>query len=172
MKTVVLLFIFLLTVAAGAYGDNFAEGKELVDGKVPCDAMNESQLEIVGEYMMEQMHPGDSHEMMHQMMGMNEGEEDEEEFHRMIAQKMYCNAFDGSMKGMMGMMGKPGMDGGEYMMQRLPLEYEKKNKQWRSGHKIAGFLFGALVLITLIQINLWLYQQIKSNQGSSHKKRV
>ena len=86
------------------------EAKSLIDSKIDCKSLSVSQLEIIGEYYMEQMHPGESHELMHQMMRLKEGSEDEEQFHMNMAKAIYCgetNAFGSGMigRGMMNMMG-------------------------------------------------------------------
>jgi len=66
------------------------EVKSLINSKVSCKSLSNSQLEIMGEYYMEQMHPGESHELMHQMMGLKEGSEAEEQFHIDMAKMIYC----------------------------------------------------------------------------------
>src|SRR3989339_1278993 len=86
------------------------EAKGLIDSKVDCKSLSDSQLEIIGEYEMELMHPGESHELMHQMMGLKESSEAEKQFHINMAKAIYCgeeNVFgSGGMMGggMMGMM--------------------------------------------------------------------
>lgn len=66
------------------------EGEGLINSQVNCEKLNDEQLEAVGEYLMEQMHPGESHEAMHKMMGMEEGTEYHKNFHINLAKRMYC----------------------------------------------------------------------------------
>ena len=127
--------------------EDFAEAKKLIDAKTPCSKLTENQLEILGEYYMEQMHPGESHELMHQMMGLKEGSEAEEQFHINMAKSIYCgetNAFgSGGMMGG-GMMGMMGSNFGYGMM---------------SGYGYWGFLnFLSLVLVIglIILVYLWI----------------
>ena len=79
------------------------EAKNIIDSKIDCKSLSNSQLEILGEYYMEQMHPGESHELMHKMMGLQEGSEAEEQFHLNMAKTIYCDESGGMMGG--GMMG-------------------------------------------------------------------
>ncbi len=88
------------------------EAKKLIDTKTSCNSLSEDQLEIIGEYLMEQMHPGDSHEFMHKMMGLQEGSKDEKLFHINLAKAIYCgdNSNIESFSGMMRMSRMMGFD--------------------------------------------------------------
>ncbi len=93
------------------------EGKKLVDSEISCDKLTDEQLETIGEYFMEQMHPGEAHEIMDEMMG-GGGSESLKQVHINMARRLYCNdniyvgygMMNGGMMGMMGgnMMGNPG----------------------------------------------------------------
>jgi len=74
---------------AASHG-NFSETKKLIDSGISCDRLTDEQLEEIGDYYMEQMHPGQSHELMHQMMG---GEDSEltKQMHINMARSIYCN---------------------------------------------------------------------------------
>jgi uncharacterized membrane protein len=107
-----IIWLFLTSIIVLANGDHeyeIEEGRKLVESKISCDELNDEQLELIGEYYMEQMHPGEAHEAMHEMMGMEEGTEYHEQVHVNMAKTMYCG--EGSMMGggMMGMMGSGGM---------------------------------------------------------------
>ena len=117
MKKIMLVFgIFLLSIslvlANGDHQSEIEEGKKLVDSGISCDKLTDEQLESIGEYYMEQMHPGEQHEAMHKMMGMEEGTEYHEQVHVNMARMMYCGEGgmmgDGMMNG--GMMGANMMD--------------------------------------------------------------
>ena len=116
MKRMALVFGILLLsiVLVSANEDHEAEieaGRRLVESDIACDELTEEQLEAIGEYLMEQMHPGEAHEAMHEMMGMEEGTEYHMQVHVNMARMMYCG--EGTMMGG-GMMG-PGMMGGGMM---------------------------------------------------------
>ena len=114
MKKIIFVVIVALLLSLGLANaitqQEISEAKGLIDSKADCKSLSDSQLEIIGEYYMEQMHPGESHELMHQMMGLKEGSEAEKQFHINMAKALYCgetNAFgSGSMmgRGMMNMM--------------------------------------------------------------------
>ena len=116
MKKIILIFVILLlsialVLANGGHKMEIEEGKRLVQSQISCDKLTDDQLEAIGEYYMEQMHPGESHELMHKMMGIEEGTQYHKQFHVNIAQTIYC----GSRTTGYGMMGS-GMMGGNMMM--------------------------------------------------------
>ena len=125
------------------------EAKGLIDSKTDCKSLSDSQLEVIGEYYMEQMHPGESHELMHKMMGLTEGSETEEQFHINMAKTIYCGeggTMGGGMMGMMmggNMMGSGGMTG-YGMMGGYPAYYGYNSLL---GILWLVFLVGAIALI-------------------------
>lgn len=125
-KTILTFFIFgmlllsiFLVSANEEHQHEIEEGRKLVESGISCDELNDEQLEEIGEYLMEQMHPGESHEAMHEMMDMEEGTAYHEQFHINLAERMYCGEGgamnknmmgSGSMMGMMPMMMNTGGD--------------------------------------------------------------
>ncbi|MBS3165134.1 hypothetical protein J4439_06920 [Candidatus Woesearchaeota archaeon] len=112
------LALLLLAVAYAAStdeSDEIEEGRRLVESGVSCSSLDDEELEAIGEYLMEQMHPGASHEAMHRMMGIGDGTEAHKLFHVRIAQMHYCGGAgesDRSARGMMsGGMMQSGMGG-------------------------------------------------------------
>ena len=128
MKKIITLVVTLLVVFSFSAAISFAHededelelGKQLVDSKVSCSELDDEKLEAIGEYIMEQMHPGESHDAMHKMMGVEEDTEEHEQLHVQIAKHHYCNDYNTtsgfSMKGGCGMMGNKGMMSGSGMM--------------------------------------------------------
>lgn len=123
MKIILIILVFgvLLLCVAPVSADvdhqsEIEEGRDLVESGVGCDELSDEQLEAIGEYLMEQMHPGESHEAMHEMMGIEEGTEYHEQFHVNFARMMYCG--EGGVIPMMGpwMMGYNPVDSGYGMM--------------------------------------------------------
>jgi len=87
-----------------AHGEEtFAEAEELIKQKIPCENLSDDQLEKIGDYYMEQMHPGEAHEAMDEMMG-GEGSESLRQMHIRMAKSFYCGDSDSMSSGMMGMM--------------------------------------------------------------------
>src|SRR3989338_538475 len=100
-----MVVILLVNISfVSAHEHNFAETKPLIDLGISCDKLTDEQLEARGDYYMEQMHPGEAHEMMDQMMG-GEGSDSLKQVHIQMAKRIYCNEDVGGMMGMMNMMG-------------------------------------------------------------------
>src|SRR3989344_2614591 len=126
-KTILVIFAVLmlaLNLVNAITQQEINEAKGLIDSKVSCDKLTNGQLEIIGEYYMEQMHPGESHELMHKMMGLTEGSETEKQFHINMAKTIYCDESGGMMdSGMMNMMMGGNMMGSGGMMGNYPSYY-------------------------------------------------
>src|SRR3989338_8346196 len=103
-KACIIFAILVAFVGFAAAAEDFSEGRQLVESKADCSTLSDSQLEAIGEYLMEQMHPGAAHERMDAMMG-GEGSESLRNAHIQMAQVIYCGRTDVSLTygGMMGM---------------------------------------------------------------------
>ena len=65
-----LIFLLILSVFSLAHGEEtFSQAEDIIKDKVPCEDLSDEQLESLGDYYMEQMHPGESHTSMDEMMG-------------------------------------------------------------------------------------------------------
>ncbi len=121
-KTILILGIILLLSLSliSAHGEEvFAEAEELIESKVSCDQLTDEQLEVIGDYYMEQMHPGEAHETMDEMMG-GEGSESLRQMHINMARSFYCGEHEAMSSGMMNMMmGRGGMMGSRGMMNMI-----------------------------------------------------
>lgn len=113
MKVIIWILIIVLAGSAFAQADEFSAAKQLISSNVSCDKLNDRQLESIGDYFMEQTHPGAQHVAMENMMG-GEGSESLRRAHLQMAQVLYCRRADTPLTygGMMGMM--PLMMGGYY----------------------------------------------------------
>ncbi len=163
MMVVLLLSISLVS----AHEHNFDETKQLIDSGVSCDKLTDEQLEAIGEYYMEQMHPGEAHEMMDQMMG-DEGSESLKQMHIQMAKRLYCNEDVGGMMGggMMNMMGSGGMMN---MMVSNMMGGSFGGGLWWLW-SIVGMLFWIALLVALILLIIWLYKKVTgqtTNDGSA-----
>ncbi len=122
MKKIISIFGILLLLNIGLVAANgehsheseIEEGRELVGSEVSCDELTAEQLEVIGEYYMEQMHPGEAHEAMDEMMG-GKGSESLRNMHIQMARNMYCGeGMGGGMMGSGGMMGNKAYDYNRY----------------------------------------------------------
>ena len=97
---VLIAVLFLNLSLVSAHEHDFNETKQLIDSGISCDKLIDEQLEAIGDYYMEQMHPGEAHELMDEMMG-GEGSESLRTVHINMAKTIYCNE-NVSSYGMMG----------------------------------------------------------------------
>ena len=165
MKKIIFVVIVALLLSLGLANaitqQEISEAKGLIDSKVDCKSLSDSQLEIIGEYEMELMHPGESHELMHKMMGLKEGSEAEKQFHINMAKTIYCDESGGMMdSGMMNMMMGGNMMGSGGMMGNYPSYY---GYGYNSFWNILWLIF----LIGVIALIIWLiYKLTKKGKES------
>ena len=101
MKKIIFFVMLLLSVVfVAAHSGEIEEGKILAESNVSCNSLNDAQLEAIGEYYMEQMHPGEAHELMDSLMG-GESSESLRQMHIYMAKRLYCGEY-GNNYGMMG----------------------------------------------------------------------
>lgn len=121
LEKIIVLFIALVLSAGTAFShedDTFQEAKDIIKSKTQCSQLTEEQLKHIGDYSMEQMHPGEAHEVMDKMMG-GEGSESLRQMHIALAKRVYCDDTSGMANyGMMGMMMSGMMGGGMMNMMR------------------------------------------------------
>src|SRR3989338_3614375 len=147
MKKISIIVIFsmlLLSVSlVSAHEHNFAETKQLIDSGIGCDKLTDEQLESIGDYYMEQMHPGEAHEIMDNMMG-GEGSESLKQVHINMAKRLYCNENVYIGYGMMGSWGMTNMMG-RGMMGSYPSSYAYNNYGYWNIFRI--LLFAAVIFL-------------------------
>ncbi len=114
-----ILLSLTFVLAEVGHTSEIEEGEALIQSGIDCDELSDEQREAIGEYYMEQMHPGEEHEAMDGMMG-GEGSESLRSMHIQMARSRYCD--EGSM---MGMRGSGGMMGSDSMMTDKTYSYKK-----------------------------------------------
>lgn len=178
MKKILLIagLVFLLSMSlVSADGSEFAESKQIINSKTSCDKLTSEQFETLGDYYMEQMHPGEAHELMHKMMG-GENSEAVKQMHISMAKTIYCgedsqgtSGMDMSSMmgsggiGMMGMMSMMNMMGGGMMNLQNPQTNMMKNWCYYGNYGYWSFLnvlciillIGLIVLVYLWILKLW-----------------
>jgi hypothetical protein len=165
--------VLLVLMAGAALAHISAEGIEeaeaLIKAKTSCSSLTQEQLELLGEYYMEQMHPGTAHELMHQMMGLEEGTDTEEQFHINMAERIYC----GKYAGMMGYGYGTPMMGASMMGSSWPTDGDMRgyggygmlngvgaNFYWGLHSILLLLLLAGLVLL----VYLWIWKLWKSSK--------
>jgi len=112
MKKIFVFGIMLILASFMVFAqthEDFTEAKQLINDNVSCDNLSDAQLEQLGDYYMEQIHPGDAHERMDAMMG-GEGSESLRLIHVNMGKRFYCG--ESTSTGMMGGSGFGMMSGG------------------------------------------------------------
>jgi len=142
--SVIFLFGIIAVLAQESHDSEIEEGKKLVESKISCDKLSNEQLEAVGNYYMEQMHPGEAHEIMDNMMG-GEGSESLKQVHINMAKRLYCN--DNVYIGY-GMMGSGGPMN---IMGSYPASYDYSNYGYWNIFWI--LLFAAVIFLVVWTIH-------------------
>src|SRR3989344_9443095 len=153
-KTILIMLLFnmlLLSITLVYAHGNFNETKKLIDSGISCDKLTNEQLESIGDYYMEQMHPGEAHEYMDRMMG-GEGSDSLKQMHINMAKTIYCNE-NVSSYGMMGGNMRSMMYGsyGSGMMGSSNFGY------WN----FLNILYLILLIGIIVLIILWIIKLIK-----------
>src|SRR3989338_4122959 len=150
MKKIMILIILLsvlLTSQVLAQEHDFEDIKSLMDSGASCSQLTNEQLEEIGDYYMEQMHPGEAHEIVDNMMG-GEGSESLKQVHINMARRLYCNenVYIGY-----GMMGSGGMMNrmGRGMMGSYPANYNYSNYGYWN-------IFWVLLFAAAIFLIVWI----------------
>lgn len=172
MKKIILstIFVLLLNLAlVSAHAHDFTEAKQLIESGVSCEDLTEEQLEEIGEYYMEQMHPGEAHEAMDEMMG-GEGSESLRQMHINMARRLYCDENVGGMMGSGGMMGM--MMGGENMMGNNMMQGMMGDFGYGYGYwNFVNTLYIILLIGLIILVYLWIIKLLRNMQSKKGTKK-
>ena len=161
----VIMAVLVLNISlALAHEHNFAETKQLIDSGIGCDKLTDEQLEAIGDYYMEQMHPGEAHEMMDKMMG-GEGSARLRQAHINMAKKLYCNEDIGEMMGSGNMMGMMNMAGGGMMSWQAPQTNMMGNWGYSVYWNFLSTLFIILLIGLIVLVYLWIARLWKNSYG-------
>lgn len=148
--------------------DEFGAAEELIQQKISCSEITDDQLELIGDYYMEQMHSGEAHERMDAFLG-GEGSDNLRQMHILLAKNFYCGDHQGMTPAMMSMMMNRGMMGyGSSSGWLGSMMGSSGGMMGWSGRMMSGYgwsnfllvvyvllLIGVVVLIALLIIKLW-----------------
>lgn len=158
------IFLFALLVSLTlvfAVDASILEGQKLVDSKVSCASLTDDQLEKIGDYYMEQMHPGAAHEMMDRMMG-GDGSESLKQVHISIAKRIYCNedvyvgyGVMGSGRGMMGNGESYGFNGNRGVYGPGMMGYYGNSTFFGGGIVEILLILLLIGLVALVYLHIW-----------------
>ena len=172
MKKICWLFLILvvLVMTALASEESFEEAEQLLQQKTACTQLTDDQLELIGDYYMEQMHPDQQHEFMDQMMG-GEGSAQLRQVHINIARMFYCGEKQAMSTGMMNVMMGRGMMGYGGIQNQGGL-----NSMMGSGYGMMGgygfwSIFPILYVVLLVGLIVLVYLWIMKLWRSQGRKR-
>ena len=182
-----LILGMMLAFPAAAHSDeDFEKAEMLIAGNAPCSELSDEQLELMGDYYMEQMHPGELHEIMDERMG-GEGSETLRQVHISMAKSFYCGDSNAMGAGMMGMMmGRNGYGmmgyGKSYngMMDSNGYGYGMmggagygmmNNWNWWGAGSLNSLLFTALLLLLAAIAAVVLIRLLRQNGRGEGKRR-
>lgn len=142
--------IIILVISMGfvyAHGEEtFTQAENIVKEKISCNKLTDYQLEILGDYFMEQMHPGELHEIMDERMG-GEGSESLRQVHINMGRTFYCGEHGMSSGNMMNAMMGRGMMG-----------YYGYNNNYNQSYY---WVFLIIIIVFLILLIVLLIKQIQ-----------
>ncbi|MEW6721768.1 MAG: SHOCT domain-containing protein [Candidatus Micrarchaeota archaeon] len=166
MKVLPVMILVLVSFAfATIDSSELSAARQIIGSNVSCDELSEDQLELLGEYYMEQMHPGEQHEVMDRMMG-GEGSESLRLQHIQMAEVFYCGRTDtnvtyGGMMAMMPMFYRGWMPGAGGWGPAAGGGMMGYGYDMMGGYGwVFGFVFWVLVLVALVLLIFWLYRNI------------
>lgn len=158
-KIIYLIFVFAMFFTSIGYAheqEDFDNVVRLIQSKIPCDQLSDEQLELMGDYFMEQMHPGELHEIMDERMG-GEGSIQLKNVHINMARMFYCGESNVMPMSMMNMMINRG---GENMM----------DYNYNTGFGMMyglgwfGWILMILFWIAIVLLIIWIIQQFTKHK--------
>ena len=159
------LFLMLMLVIAAlpfAYAmEDFSEAKQLINAGISCVNISDDQLETIGDYYMELMHPGEAHERLDQQFG-GEGSASLRQVHINIALMHYCGQSMMSFGGNSGMMGNRNATGYAAAGYRGNFMMDSGMMYGNSGYwgfwMIIMAIFWLALFVVLFLLIVWLYK--------------
>lgn len=158
---ILILVVASLTIVNGE--ENFSKAEKIIEQKISCGNLTNDDLEILGDYFMEQMHPGELHEIMDERMG-GEGSESLRQVHINMGRIFYCGESQTNYSGMMSMM--MGRSGAMYqgMMNNYYRNYDSQNY-------FTGFLINLFLIVLIILVVVWIIKILFSgSRNQKHRK--
>ncbi len=173
MKLAIFILLCIGLLFATMSSDEISAARQLIDSNISCSQLSSSQLQLIGDYYMELMHPGAAHDAMEQMMG-GEGSASLAQSHIQIAESLYCGQSNttltyGGMMGMMPVIYRSNFGGG---MMSYPyggmMGYGNGTMGYSYGWGwIFDVIFWGLMLVGLILLIYWLYRNLRNETPKS-----
>ena len=153
---IIIVNIISINFSSAHSEEDFAKAEELIKQKISCSELTDEQLELIGEYYMEQMHPGELHEIMDEKMG-GEGSESLRQAHINMGLAFYCGEHGSMSSGMMNtMMGRGMMNGFSN------IKSSSYYGTGMTGPRIFVWAIIILIIVVLVLLIVWLMKQIQN----------
>lgn len=170
MRKIIIIIIAtlaILSIVFAAEEQDFTQAINLVNANTSCDDLTFNQLELIGDYYMEQLHSGDVNQIMVEMMG-GEGSESLRQVHINMAYRYYCSQFGNSEYPYNGMMGTGGM-----------MSNNNYNTNYRGAGMMddyLGFSFFAtsiliLVILFVLSLIVWFIYLLAKAPNKDRRKK-
>lgn len=143
---IIIILVISINFVYAHGEETFVEAENIIKQKILCNELTGYQLEILGDYFMEQMHPGELHEIMDERMG-GEGSESLKQMHINMGLSFYC--------GEHGMFSNNMMNA---MMGREMMGYYGYNNNYNQNYY---WIFLAIIMVVLIILIVLLIKQIQ-----------
>ena len=144
----------------------FENARAIIQNKTSCTVLTNAQLEIVGDYIMEQMHPQELHEIMDSRLG-GEGSEQLRQVHISLAKTFYCGERNVMSLGMMNTM--MGRTGGYGMMKYYPAIDSTINNYYPYYLWVIISLLVTIIVILIILLTIKRYSNKTKNHWRKHE---
>ncbi len=164
MKRIVVTLLVLLTILPSVFAHtdaNVTEIEQIINQQIPCSQLTDEQLEAIGDYYMELMHPGQAHEIMDQMMG-GEGSESLRQMHILMARRIYCGENQYTFEGVNN-YGAYGMMGGMMMYPYWG---------WGMGFWYFGMFFFLFLLLLILIVAMSSSRPARTTRVVRKKRRI
>ncbi len=146
----IALIVFSSFISATIDNQTRSQAEQIINNKISCSNLTDNQLEVLGDYYMEQMHPGQAHEIMEQRLG-GEDSEQVRQTHIAMAKMFYCGntgAMSDAMRSQV-LQGSGGMMGGM-------MNWAWGSNQYGSGPFVLTWIIMILVILLIIAAIYWL----------------
>ena len=177
LLTILIVFLLAMPLAFADSSQDFSGAQAIIAQETPCESLSQEQLEQLGDYYMEQIHPGEQHEAMDAMMG-GEGSESLRQMHIAMGYRFYCSGLSNEANQYFGMMGSGynyGMMGGGMMGGMMGSGYGQGMmqgtymNQYGNGYglnlgTLNSVLFAIALLLFIVFIGIKLNKEIKGGK--------
>ena len=154
---VLLVSLISLTFVMAFEDEIFLEAEKIIQQKISCNELNDYQLEILGDYYMEQMHSGELHGIMDERMG-GEWSENLKQVHISMGKMFYCGEQRAMPMGMMNLM----MGRSNYgMMGGYPISYYGKVN---STALLFNLIFFLIIIFSVILLIIFLIKNLTNKK--------